>query len=647
MTDVNGAVVGFDPHQRPRGRASLGCRGLNDTLTPPWRNLLVLAFTLAGLATHVPLTWGQSSFVDGSTRALEKYRQFAMLHDGDVARGRKLFADEQRLACSRCHSVDGRSVKAGPDLSAVGDQFARRELIDAVLMPSAAIAVGYSTTLVETRSGEEYQGVLKQVTDSAMELMGADGQRVRIATSEIKEQRGSSVSFMPEGLQAGLSMEEFTDLIQYLVTLKQAVNALTSHRGMPETIPQLTPPITLRPFLHEELRVAPQVGGAAGNVQSGLVWFGQVPGFRQRFVVVHQAGMIWLVEKHESGDLKSVFADFTPGVFSARGPNGLLGLAFHPRFRENRKYYLKHQVFEDGKIATVLEEREVASDYKRDSGQPSRRLLKMVSVAEHHNGGCIEFGPDGFLYLGMGDSAPNFDPQGHGQDLRLLLGKMLRIDVDRRDPGLPYGIPTDNPFRGRPEVRPEIWAYGFREPWRFKFDSVTGDLWVADLGQERGDEVAIVRRGENHGWNVYEGFELFSKEHRQEGAVYVPPIFSTWRKDGSAVMGGCVYRGDPHSSFYGVYVFGDYQSKRIWGLTQDHRLLRTIRQLATSPQAITSIAADEAGRIYIVGYPGMIYQLDFTGATFDELVGVASVPSAIAPASNPSSAKEEEADCVE
>jgi glucose/arabinose dehydrogenase len=400
---------------------------------------------------------------------------------------------------------------------------------------------------------------------------------------------------------------------------------------MPETIPQLTHPIRLRPFLSEELRVPPVSGNAAGNVELGLVWFGQIPGFAWRFLVAHQAGKIWLIEKHESGDQKSVFADFIPEVFSARGPNGLLGLTFHPRFRENRKYYLKHQVFEEGKIATVLVERLAAPDFTRDSGQPSRRLLKILSVAEHHNGGCIEFGPDGFLYLGMGDSAPNFDPQGYGQDLQLLLGKMLRIDVDRRDAGLPYGIPTDNPFRGRKDARPEIWAYGLREPWRFSFDSVTGDLWVADLGQERGDEIDIVRRGENYGWNVYEGFELFSNTHRKEGAAYVPPIFATRRKHGSAVMGGCVYRGDKHSSFYGVYIFGDHQSKRIWGLTQNNRSLKIIRHLATSPQAITSFATDEQGNIYVVGYQGMIYRLDFTGAKFDEPVGDSSAHATIAP----------------
>lgn len=520
--------------------------------------------------------------------------------------------------------MDGRGSKAGPDLSAVGDQFARRDLINAVLMPSATIAVGYSTTLVETKSGEDCQGVLKQVTDAAIELMGADGKRVRIATGDIKERRGSTLSLMPEGLQAGLTQQEFTDVIEYLVTLKQPVNALTSHHGMPDMIPSLAQPVALRPFLADALRVTPAPNTAGGNAQLGLVWFGQVPGAARHFLAAHQTGIIWLVEKSTDGELTTVFADFTPEIFSARGPNGLLGLAFHPKFRENRKYYLKHQVFEEGKIATVLVERQFAADFKTDSGQPARRLLKIEAVAEHHNGGCIEFGPDGFLYLGMGDSAPNFDPQGYAQDLRLLFGKMLRIDVDRHDAGLNYGIPTGNPFHGRPDARPEIWAYGLREPWRFSFDRVTGDLWVADLGQERGDEIDLVRRGDNYGWNAYEGFELFSKAHRQEGATYAPPVFASRRKHGSALMGGQVYRGDKSSSFYGVYVFGDHQSKRIWGLTQDHGSLQTIRHLATAPQAITAFATDEQGGLYVVGYQGMIYQLDFAGTTFDEPVGGAS-----------------------
>lgn len=599
-----------------------------DWRTPPLSiassKFLPLMIILAWVSSAGLASFGQGTSSTVKVRAPAEYRQFAMQNEGDAVPGGKLFADEQRLACSKCHSVDGRGLKAGPDLATVGDQFARRDLIDAVLLPSATIAVGYSTTSVETKSGDAFQGVLKQVTDDWIELMGGDGLRVRIVAADIREQHGSGVSLMPDGLQAGLSRQEFTDLIEYLVSLKQPDHALTSHHGMPDMIPSLARPVTLRPFLREALRVTPDSNAAVANAPLGLVWFGQVPGLAQRFLAAHQTGIIWLLEKKADSETRTVFADFTPEIFSARGPNGLLGLAFHPKFRENRKYFLKHQVFEEGKIATVLVERRFAADFKTDSGQPARRLLKIEAVAEHHNGGCIEFGPDGFLYLGMGDSAPNFDPQGYAQDLRLLFGKMLRIDVDRRDAGLPYGIPTDNPFRERPDARPEIWAYGLREPWRFSFDRVTGDLWVADLGQERGDEIDLVRRGDNYGWNAYEGFELFSKAHRKEGVAYAPPLFASRRKHGSALMGGQVYRGDKRSSFYGVYIFGDHQSKRIWGLTQDHGSLRTIRQLAIAPQAITAFATDEQGGLYVVGYQGMIYQLDFAGTTFEEPVRGAS-----------------------
>ncbi len=252
-----------------------------------------------------------------------------------------------------------------------------------------------------------------------------------------------------------------------------------------------------------------------------------------------------------------------------------------------------------------------------DSGKPSRRLLKIVAGAEHHNGGCLQFGPDGFLYVGMGDSAPNHDPQGHGQDLTLLLGKMLRLDVDHTDGERAYAIPSDNPFLGRRDARPEIWAWGLREPWRFSFDSVTGDLWVADLGQERGDELDIVRRGENCGWNVYQGFELFSPQYRRDGVDYLAPIFSTRRKQGSAIVGGCVYRRDKASPFYGVYIFGDYTSKRIWGLRQEDRSIQAVRQLCVCPQSVTAFSVDDYGQFYVVGYEGMVYQLDLGGTQFE------------------------------
>jgi putative heme-binding domain-containing protein len=548
-------------------------------------------------------------------KPVEEYRRGAMQQEGNAARGAQLFANEERTLCTKCHSVDGQGRKAGPDLATVGDRFSRRELIEAILTPSASIAVGYGTTLVTTKSGHAYQGVLKQATDAEIELMGLDGRQERIPTAEIQDRQGIAVSFMPEALHAALSPEEFTDLIEYLVSLKQPVRALAGLRGMPEEIRPLANPAALRPFLSADLRVAPPDDRPAAQ-PTGLVWFGQVPGRPGLFLAAHQAGILWRVEKRSDGDRTRVFANLTPEVFSASGPNGLLGVAFHPRFASNRKYFLKRQMVEDGAMATVIEERRFSPDLVVDSGEPPRRLLKIASVAEHHNGGCLAFGPDGYLYVGMGDSAPNFDPQGFAQDLRLLFGKMLRLDVDRCDPGLAYAIPPDNPFRDRADARPEIWASGLREPWRFSFDRLTGDLWVADLGQERGDEIDLVRRGDNCGWNVHEGFELFSNGHRREGTAYAPPVFATRRRHGSAIIGGHVYRGDPHSSFFGVYVFGDHQSRRIWGLTLGNGVLKHVRQLATAPQSIASFSCDDEGRLYVVGYQGMVYEMDLRGTSF-------------------------------
>ena len=549
-------------------------------------------------------------------RQLREYRDFAMGRDGNALRGRELFNNEQGAACVKCHSVDGSSGKAGPDLIAIGDKFPRRELINAVLEPSASIAVGYGTTLVETKAGEQYQGVIKETTADAVDLIGADGKRVRIPTRDIKEQRGSALSLMPDGLQTAMSRQDFTDLIEYLVTLKQPESALTSNRGMPANISELARPIAVRPFFAEEMRFPHAFVQKPGDIRSGLVWFGQVPGHGNWFLGAHQTGKIWLLEKNGTNEIKTLFGDVSKDLFNERGPNGLLGMAFHPQFHQNRKYYLKHQVFEEGKIATTVVERLASPDLRTDSGQPSRRLWKVVSSTQDHSGGCIGFGPDGFLYIAMGDTGPQQDPQGHGQDLTTQLGKILRIDVDHADAGLAYAIPADNPFRDRSDVRPEIWAYGFREPWRFSFDSFTGDLWVGDVGQDRVEEASIVRRGEDHGWNVYEGFEPFSNRYRKEGATYTPPVFAYRRKYGNSITGGYVYRGDKRSSFYGVYICGDYTSHRIWGVAQEGRVLKTVMQIGTVPQGIASFADDEQGNLYVVGYEGMVYRLDFTEAVF-------------------------------
>lgn len=407
-------------------------------MTMPSRSCLPLLFFLVSPSAPQAAVPSPAAASTDPARVLRDYRDFAFGREGNAARGRELFQEEQRAACSKCHTVDGQGGKAGPDLYAVGDMFPRRDLIRAVLEPSSDIAVGYGTTLVEMKSGEEYQGILKDSTADQLVLIGADGVKRTLLMAQVKEQRGSPLSLMPEGLQSGLSRQEFADLIEYLTTLKQPDTALRGSRGMPSEILEIAHPVTLRPFVTEAMRFPHHYVQQPGDIRSGLVWFVQIPGQGHRYLAGHQTGKIWLLDKSGGAESKSLFLDIGKEIFNERGPNGLLGMAFHPKFKENHKYYLKHQVFEEGKIATTVVERECAPDFRTDSGRPSRRLWKVVSTTQDHSGGCIGFGPDGFLYIAMGDTGPQQDPQGHGQDLGTHLAKILRIDVDHRDPGLEY-----------------------------------------------------------------------------------------------------------------------------------------------------------------------------------------------------------------
>lgn len=573
---------------------------------------------MKALIRHLPILLPLLAFQAGLPTSalaqgpnLDAYRKFALTHQGDVARGKILFNDEQKAGCTKCHTIDGTASKAGPDLYAAGDKFGRRDLVDAILLPSARIAPGYETVIVTTKAGQEYTGTLKEKTDAMIKIMGADGKLVSIPTTDIQEKKGSSLSLMPEGLQASLTTQQFTDLIEYLATLKQPESTLVVEHGMPRDIPQLAKPVTVRPFFTNEFEFDHV------PVNTGLTSMRQIPGSDNVFLVLHQKGKMWKMTKTTSGEERTLFADMTSFVFSERGPNGLLDVTFHPKFRENRKYYLFYQMFEDGKVTTHVVEKEFAPDFSKDSGKPEKLIMKFVSVAEDHSGGCLKFGTDGYLYLGMGDTGPHNDPNGHAQNLGILLGKMMRIDVDHQADGNAYAIPQDNPFVGQAGVRPEIWAYGFRNPWRFSFDRVTGELWVGDVGQDRVEEVDIVRHGENYGWNVYEGFEPFSNQYKKEDRKFTMPFWAYRRKYGASVTGGYVYRGDKNSSFYGAYICGDYMSKKIFGLTQENGSLKTVRVVGSIPQGLVSFSEDEAGNIYALGWEGKIYQIDFSEARYE------------------------------
>jgi glucose/arabinose dehydrogenase len=292
-------------------------------------------------------------------------------------------------------------------------------------------------------------------------------------------------------------------------------------------------------------------------------------------------------------------------------------IAFHPRFVENRRYFLVDQIVENGRFVNRLLEGAAAADLRHDSGEPRREVLRIDASTSNHCGGGLEFGPDGYLYFGMGDTGPQQDPHGNAQDMSLLRGKMLRLDVDHPSAGKPYAVPPDNPFVDRAGVRPEVWASGLRNPWRYSFDPLTGDLWVGDVGQDLYEEVDIVRRGENYGWNVYEAFAPFSNRYRRDREAYAPPVFAYSRKYGVSVTGGYVYRADPASSFYGVYICADYETRRLFGLTQKGGRLDKVRQLGRAPQRAVSFARGPRGELYLLGYEGTVYAIDFTSTRFE------------------------------
>ncbi len=362
------------------------------------------------------MTFNCHSGITAEPPTPDQFLHFALIREGDPVRGKALFLSEQRMACSRCHTVDGSASHAGPDLFAVGDKFGRRELIEAVLTPSAQIAEGFSTTTIETKSGDDFTGILKQATGTDLALMGADAKLIKIPIAEIARRHTSDVSLMPEGLQNGLTLQEFTDLIDYLVTLKQIDHSALAHHGMPDEIPQVPRPVKLSPMHSPEARF------------QHPAWFGFVPGTSNVFLVAeHESGKVWRLERGPNAERKTLFLD--TGVHDA-GARGLIGLAFHPGFLENHKYYVEKQICTDGQFASTIVERQARPDLSADSGCEPRVILDVKAASNVNHAGAMLFGPDKYFYVGMGDTGPGEDPQGHGQDPHLLLGKILRIDVD-------------------------------------------------------------------------------------------------------------------------------------------------------------------------------------------------------------------------
>ena len=526
---------------------------------------------------------------------------------GSVEGGKLIFTD-QRTACSQCHSVDGTASGLGPDLYAAGDKFARADLAQSILDPSSSIMTGYATTILENRKGERFQGILRSRTDEVLVLGQVGGVDLQIARSEVVKEETGTVSLMPPGLHSQLSPAEFRDLVAYLESLRQPETKVVQEAGTPLEIPVLSQQVAFEPvFGMKEKFHKP-------------VWFGGHPTVQGGYLIAEKSkGTISLLERVDGEEVISPFVNILDEIYVAND-EGLLGVALHPGFAENGRYFMMHETMTGQQRGMAVVERVASADRRKDSGNPTRSILRWNIDTLFHHGGGLEFGPDGFLYIGMGDGGPQEDPEGKAQDLSRFEGSLLRIDVDREEEGRAYGIPGDNPFvtGDSKERRPEIFAYGLRQPWRFSFDPANGDLWVGDVGQNRFEEVCIVRSGENHGWNIQEGFSLFSTQYRTETAKYIPPVVAFLRKHGVSVTGGYVMRTDPQSSFHGVYICADYQSKKVWGITQRDRKLKVIRQIGTAPDRIVSFGRDAAGGLYAVGYTkGVVYRVDLDEAKFE------------------------------
>ena len=328
-----------------------------------------------------------------------------------------------------------------------------------------------------------------------------------------------------------------------------------------------------------------------------------------RMFVPQQQGIIH-VFKQDSKET-SVFLDMSNKVayIDKENEEGLLGLAFHPKFKTNGEFFVYYTTQEESHT-TVVSRFKVSKENPNQADPASEEVLMSVNHPYwNHKGGTICFGPDGYLYIAIGDGGAGNDPHGTGQNLQTLLGKVLRIDVDHKDGKLEYAIPKDNPFIGRFAnkqliARPEIYAYGIRNIWRMSFDRATGQLWAADVGQNLWEEINLITKGGNYGWNLRESKHEFAPNSTGSGPGLVDPIFEYNHDIGKSITGGHVYRGKKFPGLVGHYLYADYVSGRIWALKYDEKKKAVLANHPIPYEGaalpVISFGEDEAGEVYFM-----------------------------------------------
>ena len=462
---------------------------------------------------------------------------------------------------------------------------------------------------------------------------------VRVTAANAPAQPGpSSAASSNNSDSRALQFEQF-DLSSFLPVLNPGANMLAIHGLNDGTgssdfliVPRLiasdaTPPVW--PDL--------QLGAAVTSANSpvDLINAGDGSG---RLFIVERGGRIRIWD----GRVQRTFLDIGSRVNtndSGGDERGLLGLAFPPDYSTKGHFYVNYiSSATSPRGATVISRFSVNRANPNDALETSEEVLLIISQPEpNHNGGQIHFGPDGYLYIGMGDGGGAGDVHGsigNGQATNTFLGKMLRIDVEGTpDPGSNYAIPSDNPFLLDPEVPDEIWSFGLRNPWRWSFDRKTGDMYIADVGQYEWEEVNFIPAsstgGENFQWRRIEGFNTFNIGTQITKGTSTDPVFEYDHNAGSSITGGYVYRGQEHPRMEGIYFFGDYNSGRVWGLQQDPSGNWIDRQLLETSLRISSFGEDEAGNLYVASlFTGAIHRLsDTRGENYLQVTSASFTPA--------------------
>ncbi len=331
-----------------------------------------------------------------------------------------------------------------------------------------------------------------------------------------------------------------------------------------------------------------------------------------RVFIASQKGKVFVLPNDPQASQAKLFFDLSKKTRYADNENeeGFLGFCFHPKFKENGQCFAFYNTT-DTPHTTVVSRFRVSKDNPNlVEASSEEELLRVAQPYWNHNGGTIAFGPDGYLYIGLGDGGKANDPHGNGQNLGTLLGSIMRIDVDRKDAGLGYAIPKDNPFVGKSGAAGEIWAYGVRNIWRLSFDRLTGACWAADVGQDIWEEINIVRKGDNLGWNLREGMHRFKSEGSAPRAEFVEPIWEYHHDIGKSVTGGHVYRGKRVPELGGLYVYADYVTGKLWALKYDDAAKRVTanHSIAGNTAPVMSFGEDETGDVYFMTVNGRIFR---------------------------------------